>query len=74
MTNLPGSLTATACAAAVIATTIVASASGTAAQPPTPTGKAPPGCRGVTQLTGPGAASGLVPRDPSTDLVNTCTL
>jgi hypothetical protein len=55
MTIVPRSVTAAACAAAVIATTIVASASSTAAQASTPTGKAPPSCRGMTQLTVPGA-------------------
>lgn len=55
MTNLPRSLTAAAGAAAVIAITIVATASGTAAQESAPADKAPSSCRGITQLTVPGA-------------------
>src|SRR5215213_6943127 len=55
MTNFPRSVTGAACAAAVIATTIVGSPSGTAAQASTPPGKVPPACRGIEHLAVPGA-------------------
>ena len=55
MTNLPRSLTAAAAAASVVATAILAAASGTAAQASPAADTAPTTCRGMTQLTVPGA-------------------
>src|SRR3954468_19729853 len=55
MKTLPGSLTAAAATAAVIATAIIAAAGGTSAQATTRINTGPTGCRGIEQLTVPGA-------------------